>query len=92
MKEYSFRNKFVYIEDSVIKLFDVFLVLQRKLDHTFPKNQFRINGYKIFRCDRNRFVVVLVVHMNQHIPRSHYNKTRLFLIFKIFAIEFYQNN
>ena len=48
----SFRNKFVFIED-IIKLFDVFLVSESKLDHTFPSNQFRISGHKIFRLDRN---------------------------------------
>ena len=50
----SFRNKFFFVED-IIKLFDVFLVSESKLDHTFPSNQFRINGYKIFRLDRNPF-------------------------------------
>ena len=49
-----FRNTFFFVED-IIKLFDVFLVSESKLDHTFPRNQFRINGYKIFRLDRNRF-------------------------------------
>ena len=41
----SFRNKFVFVED-IIKLFEMFLVSEWKLDHTFPSNQFRINGYK----------------------------------------------
>ena len=35
-----FRNKFVFIED-IIKMFDVFLVSESKLDHIFPSNQFR---------------------------------------------------
>ena len=39
----NIRNKFVFIED-IIKLSDVFLVSESKLDHTFPSNQFRING------------------------------------------------
>ena len=39
----SFRNKFVFVED-IIKLFDVFLASESKLDHTFPSNQCRING------------------------------------------------
>ena len=51
----SFRNKFVFVKD-VIKLFDVFLVSESKLNHTFPSNQFRINSYKSFRLDRKRFV------------------------------------
>ena len=48
----SFRNKFVFVED-IIKHFHVFLVSESELDHTFPGNQFRINGYKIFRLGRN---------------------------------------
>ena len=50
----SFRNKFAFVRH-IIKLFDEFLVSESKLDHTFPSNQFRINGYKIFRIDRNHF-------------------------------------
>ena len=32
----SFRNKLVFVED-IMKLFDVFLVSESKLDHTFPE-------------------------------------------------------
>ena len=35
------RNRFFFIKD-LIKLFDVFLVSESKLDLTFPSNQFRI--------------------------------------------------
>ena len=42
----SFRNKFVFVED-IIKLFDVFLVSESKLDQTFPSNQFRITVTKL---------------------------------------------
>ena len=55
----SFRNKFVFVED-IVKLFDVFLVSESKLDQSFPSNQFRINGYKIFILDRNRFEVFAI--------------------------------
>ena len=63
----SFRNKFVFVED-IIKLFDVFLVSESKLDHTFPSNQFRINGYKITRLDRNHFGDGLILYINENIP------------------------
>ena len=46
----SFRKKFVYFED-VIKLFNVFLVSESKLNKAYPNNQFRINGYTFFRYD-----------------------------------------
>ena len=70
----SFRNKFVFVED-IIKLFDSFLV--SKLDLTFLSNQFRINGYKIFRFDRNRFRGRLIF---VHLPN-----------FEVITIEFYQS-
>ena len=50
----SFRNKFAFVEE-IIKLFDVFLASESKLDQRFPSNQFRMNGYNIFRLDHNRF-------------------------------------
>ena len=59
----SLRNKFVFVED-IIKLFDVFLVSESKLDHTFLSNQFRMNGYKIFRLDRNRFGGGSILYIN----------------------------
>ena len=49
----SFRNKcgmlVEFIED-----FNIFLIPESKLGNTFPNMQFHINGFKIFRCDRNR--------------------------------------
>ena len=33
----------------------MFLISESKLDHTFPSNQFKMNGYKIFRPECNRF-------------------------------------
>ena len=48
-----FRNKFVFVKD-IIKLL-MFLISESKLDHTFPSNQFKMNGYKIFRPECNRF-------------------------------------
>ena len=33
----------------------MFLISESKLDYTFPRNQFNINGYKIFRAECNRF-------------------------------------
>ena len=85
----SFRNKFVFIED-IIKLFDVFLVSESKLDHTFPSNQFRINGYKIFRLDRNRFGGGLILYINENIPCKPLQEHIHLPNFEVIAIEFYQ--
>ena len=62
----SFRNKFVFVED-IIKLLNVFLVSESKLDHTFPSNQIKINGYKVFRLDLNRFEGGLILYINENI-------------------------
>ena len=35
--------------------FDIFLISESKIDSTFPNMQFKINVYKLFRRDRNRF-------------------------------------
>ena len=87
----SFRNKFVFIED-IIKLFDVFLVSESKLDHAFPSNKFRINHYKIFRLDRNRFGGILILYINENIPRKPLQEHIHLPKFEVIAIEFYQNN
>ena len=86
-----FSNKFVFVKD-IIKLFDAFLVSESKLDHTFPSNQFRINGYETFSIDRNRFGGGLILYINKNIRRKplqeHVNKANC----EVIAIEFYQNN
>ena len=87
----SFRNKFVFLE-GIIKLFDVFLVSESKLDHIFPGNQFRINGYKIFRLDRNRFGGGLILYINENIPCKPLQEHIHLPNFEVIAIEFYQNN
>ena len=78
----SFRNKFVFVKD-VIKLFDVFLVSESKLNHTFPSNQFRINSYKSFRLDRKRFV-----YKWKYSPANHYKSTYIFQILKLLQLNF----
>ena len=87
----SFRNKFVFLED-IMKLFDVFLVSESKLDHTFPSNQFRINGYNIFRLDRNPFGGGLILYINENIPGKPLQEHVHLPNFEVIAIEFYQNN
>ena len=86
----SFRNKFVFVED-IIKLFDVFLVSESKLDHTFPSNQFRINSYKIFKLDGNRFGGGLILYINENIPCKPLQEHVHLPNFEVIAIEFYQN-
>ena len=44
----SSRNKFILAEN-IVKVFDLFLISESKLDSTFPMNQFHIFGFKVFR-------------------------------------------
>ena len=50
----SIRNKFDMIAETIAN-FDIFLISESKIDSTFPNMQFKINVYKLFRRDRNRF-------------------------------------
>ena len=50
----SIKNKFEMIAETITN-FDIFLIPESKIDSTFPNIQFKINGYKLFRRDRNRF-------------------------------------
>ena len=61
------RNKFVFAQD-LIRDFDTFLILEFKLDATFPNNQFKIDHYKMFRFDRNSYGGGLVLYVNEQVP------------------------
>ena len=39
----------------IIKDFDIILISESKLDPAFPNAKFKINGFKNFIYDRNRF-------------------------------------
>ena len=50
----SIRKEFEMIAETITN-FNTFLIAESKIDSTFPNMQFKINGYKLFRRDRNRF-------------------------------------
>ena len=60
---------------------------ESKLDNTFPTNLFKINGYKIFRYDRNQFGGGLFLYVNERVPCSYFKDTLTFPTFEV-----YQNN
>ena len=86
----SSRNKFVLVEN-IIKTFDLFLIVESKLDSTFPMNQFRIRGYNIFRRDRNRFDGGLILYINENIPFRPLSDHPIFSDLELIAIEIHQN-
>ena len=69
----SIRNKFIFAE-RIVKVFDLFLISESKLDSTFPMNQLHIFGFKVFRPDHNLFGGGLILYINENIPRRPLSK------------------
>ena len=63
----SLRKKFVAVEELIKKKTDVCLISEAKVDESFPNQQFKINGYKMFRKDRDRFRGGLMFYVNEQI-------------------------
>ena len=57
----------------------MFLLSERKLDETFPSNQFQTEGYKNFRLDRNYYWggVCLFVHQDITARRVEYSLSNI---------------
>ena len=62
----SIRSKFEIIAETITN-FDIFLISESKIDSTFPNMQFKINVYKLFRRDCNRFGGGLMLYLNEEI-------------------------
>ena len=59
----SISNKFDTL-DNIVKVFDIFLISESKLDNTCPINQFAIGDYKVFRRDSNHFGGGLILYIH----------------------------
>ena len=46
-------------------MFDVLLISEWKLDLSFPRTQFQVANYDMFRKDRNKDVDGLLIYVNQ---------------------------
>ena len=64
----SLRNKFESIADVIQGTFDIFLLSETKFDESFTDKQFRLNNYKIFRKDRNRYGGGIMFYVNENLP------------------------
>ena len=98
----SIRNKFDMIAETIAN-FDIFLISESKIDSTFPNMQFKINVYKLFRRDRNRFGggsgggggvvggrVGLMLYLNETISCKFLNNHPIVPNAEIICIEFHQ--
>ena len=61
----SIRNKFVFSQELIKRAFDIFLISETKIDDSFPNAQFKIEGFKSFRKDRDAFGGGLLFYVNE---------------------------
>ncbi len=65
----SLRNKVIDLRDMLRTIpVDILGISETKLDHTFPNAQFNIDGYRLFRKDRNQHGGGLLAYMRADIP------------------------
>ena len=64
----SLRNKFLASKELIKDKIDICLLSETKLNDTFPTAQFQIEGYKIFRKDRNKYGGGIMFYINANIP------------------------
>ena len=60
-------NKFVSIQELIKRTFDIFLISETKIGNSFPNAQFKIQGYKSFRNDREAFGGGLLFYVNERL-------------------------
>ena len=84
----SIRNKFLDFKELVLSDTDICLISETKLDDSFPDQQFHVNGYKMFRKDRNKFGGGLILFVKENIPCKVLNTFRFSEECEIISIDF----
>ena len=64
----SLRNKFNQSVSSIKNNIDILMISETKIDNSFPKMQFHIEGYCIYRLDRNKYGGDILVYVREDIP------------------------
>ena len=64
----SLRNKIITEEELIRDKVDICLFSETKLDETFPNQQFKIDGYNMYRRDRNKHCSGVLCYVNENIP------------------------
>ena len=80
----SLRSKFESIADVSQEEFDIFILSETERDKSFSDKQFRLNNYRIFRKDRNRYGGGNMFYVNenlryQNLPKKIDNLTEKYL-------------
>ena len=64
----SVRNKFELIKDSIKDNIDIFMISETKRDDSFPLGQFLIEGFTLYRRDRDRKGGGIMFFVREDIP------------------------
>ena len=64
----SIRNKFEQLVENIDKNVDILLIVETKLDDSFPIKQFYIEGSQQFRLDRSSHGGGLILYVRDNIP------------------------
>ena len=71
LKINSLPNKFEQLRDTVFKYLDVLVLTETKLDDSFPKAQFLVDGFsEPYRYDRNRKAGGIMIYIRENIPST----------------------
>ena len=84
----SIRNKFLDFKELILGDTDICLILETKLDDSFPDQQFHVNGYKMFRKDWNNFGGGLILFVKESVPYKVLNTFRFSEECEIISIDF----
>ena len=55
------------IQVLIRKTFDIFLISETKIEDSFPNAQFKIEGHKHFRKDRDTFGGEILFYVNENL-------------------------
>ena len=69
----SIRNKFEFLVTKLNNNIDILMITETKLDDSFPINQFRIDGFQIFRFDRSSNGGGIIFYIRDNIPAKQLN-------------------
>ena len=64
----SLRNKFEALKCIIKDNLDILVISETKLDDTFPKNQFTLDGYNHYRIDKNSNSGGIIIFIREDIP------------------------
>ena len=84
----SLINKFEAVEELVQDKVDICFLSETKIDETCTNEQFLINGYKLFRRDRNCHGKGVLCYINENIPSKTINVEGIVKECEIVLIDF----